>query len=55
VGQGQGAGIGIGLVSMRERAVALGGTLAIESAPGRGTTLEVRLPLREPQSVEEPA
>jgi signal transduction histidine kinase len=33
-----------GLVSMRERAEALGGQFAVHSAPGRGTTVEVRLP-----------
>jgi signal transduction histidine kinase len=35
---------GIGLVGMRERAAILGGTLEIESAPGTGTTLFVRVP-----------
>src|SRR3712207_3641496 len=34
----------LGLQSMRERASNLGGTLEIRSAPGHGTTLEVRLP-----------
>jgi NarL family two-component system sensor histidine kinase LiaS len=34
----------IGLDSMAERAAALGGTLAIESAPGQGTTIRVMLP-----------
>jgi signal transduction histidine kinase len=33
-----------GLVSMRERAEALGGTFAIESTPGKGTSVEIRLP-----------
>jgi PAS domain S-box-containing protein len=32
-----------GIVSMRERAEALGGTLRIDSAPGQGTRLTVRL------------
>ena len=38
---------GIGLVSMRERAIALGATFAIESAPGDGCTIMVTLPLIE--------
>lgn len=37
---------GIGLMSMRERAGAVGGAMAIRSAPGAGTRLEVRAPLR---------
>ena len=35
---------GLGQHTMRERAEALGGTLAVRSAPGRGTTVEVLLP-----------
>lgn len=35
---------GMGLSGMRERALAIGGTLAIHSVPGGGTTVEVRLP-----------
>jgi signal transduction histidine kinase len=34
---------GFGLVSMRERAAAIGGALRIESDPASGTTVEVRL------------
>jgi signal transduction histidine kinase len=34
----------LGLTSMHERATSLGGTLTIDSAPGRGTTVELRLP-----------
>jgi signal transduction histidine kinase len=36
---------GVGLTSMRERAAELGGDFAIDSAPRRGTTVSVRLPL----------
>jgi signal transduction histidine kinase len=35
----------LGLTSMRERAEALGGTLAIDSEPGRGTTVDVEVKL----------
>ena len=35
---------GFGLVSMRERAGALRGSLELQSAPGGGTRLEVNLP-----------
>jgi signal transduction histidine kinase len=31
---------------MRERASLLGGTLEIESSPGRGTTVDVSVPLK---------
>jgi signal transduction histidine kinase len=41
---GPGAG-GLGLLGMRERVALAGGTLEIESAPGRGTTLVARLPV----------
>jgi two-component system sensor histidine kinase UhpB len=41
------AGAGrFGLAGMRERLAALGGTLAIDSRIGAGTTLYVRIPLR---------
>jgi signal transduction histidine kinase len=36
---------GLGLVAMRERASAIGGTLRIESCPGRGTELSLKIPL----------
>jgi signal transduction histidine kinase/HAMP domain-containing protein len=35
----------LGIHGMRERAALLGGTLTIESTPGRGTTVFVRIPL----------
>ncbi|MEZ4866054.1 MAG: GAF domain-containing protein [Caldilineaceae bacterium] len=34
---------GLGLVTMRERAVQLGGILSIDTAPGQGTTVRVQL------------
>jgi signal transduction histidine kinase len=37
-------GGGFGLQSMRERAERLGGTLAIDSSPGAGTRIRVKLP-----------
>jgi PAS domain S-box-containing protein len=37
----------LGLRSMRERAARLGGTLEIESAPGKGTRIRARIPLRD--------
>jgi PAS domain S-box-containing protein len=39
------AGNGLGLVGMKERATLIGGELEIESAPGDGTTIYVRVPL----------
>lgn len=36
---------GLGLKSMAERAELLGGNLAVESVPGRGTCVHVRIPL----------
>jgi signal transduction histidine kinase len=35
---------GSGLTGLRERAEALGGTLKLTSLPGRGTSVDVRLP-----------
>jgi signal transduction histidine kinase len=37
---------GLGLLGMRERTNAVGGTFQISSAPGRGTRIEVVLPLK---------
>ena len=47
-----------GIVGMRERIESLGGRFVLDSAPGRGTTIEIALPLppretRRPPSVEE--
>ncbi|MFE4971144.1 GAF domain-containing sensor histidine kinase [Kitasatospora sp. NPDC056651] len=38
------AGRHLGLASMRDRASAVGGTLTLESAPGRGTLVEMEVP-----------
>ncbi|MGW5481268.1 GAF domain-containing sensor histidine kinase [Streptomyces sp. NPDC004008] len=38
------AGRHLGLVSMRDRASGVGGTLTVESAPGKGTTIEMEVP-----------
>src|SRR5713226_9075281 len=38
---------GLGLIAMQERVSAIGGTLRIDSCPGRGTELSIRVPLEE--------
>ncbi|WP_129838872.1 GAF domain-containing sensor histidine kinase [Streptomyces sp. RFCAC02] len=38
------AGRHLGLVSMRDRAAAVGGTLTVQSAPGEGCTIEMEVP-----------
>jgi signal transduction histidine kinase len=38
----------LGLVGMKERAIALGGHLVIRSSPGKGTAIEVDVPLTTP-------
>ncbi len=38
------AGRHLGLVSMRDRAAAIGGALTVESAPGKGTLIEMEVP-----------
>jgi signal transduction histidine kinase len=43
-----------GLLGMRERAEKIGGTLQIQSAPGRGTTIQVRVPLSQPTISKKP-
>jgi signal transduction histidine kinase len=45
-GPGGGPGGGLGLRGMRERVEALGGRLAVESAPGAGTTIAVTVPVQ---------
>jgi signal transduction histidine kinase len=38
---------GLGMRTMRERAESLGGTVRVVSQPGAGTTIEVKIPLKE--------
>jgi signal transduction histidine kinase len=38
---------GLGLRGMQERVMLAGGNLTLESSPGAGTTLFVRMPVRE--------
>jgi signal transduction histidine kinase len=45
-------GRGLGLVSMNERLEAVGGSLRIHSAPGEGTRLKIKVPIRADGSVE---
>ena len=44
-----GEGAKMALLSVRERAGALGGDLSVTGEPGRGTTVLARVPLRAPQ------
>ena len=46
-------GRGLGLIGMRERTAIIGGTLEIESAPERGTTIFVRVPIATIQNQSE--
>jgi signal transduction histidine kinase len=45
---------GLGLHAMAERVAALGGSLAVESAPGEGTTIAVEVPAPAGESQVEP-
>ncbi len=44
---------GLGLLGIRERAIAAGGEFAIRSAPGHGTHIDIRLPLKQPEQPEQ--
>jgi signal transduction histidine kinase len=50
----QAAGASLGLLGMHERALLIGGQIAIESAPGRGTRVCARFPLPGPSGRAEP-
>lgn len=39
------SGTSLGLLGMRERAALLGGRVAIDGAPGRGTTVQIHVPM----------
>ena len=43
---------GLGLLGMRERVIAAGGEFTSRSAPGHGTHIDVRLPLKQPEQSE---
>ena len=53
LGFGPGSSPGIGLSSMSERARSLGGTLKIESEPGKGTKVRFEMALRQDQKETE--
>ena len=45
---------GVGLTSMRDRLAAVGGELAVVSAPGKGTRVIGRIPLGAPAPAPSP-
>ena len=53
--QGKARQGGIGLVSMRERAIAIGAQFNIISHPGAGTTIEVTVALEAEAQDSQPA
>jgi signal transduction histidine kinase len=46
-GFGEESDPGVGMSSMRERALRLGGELEVESAPGEGTRVRLRVPMHD--------
>ena len=51
IASGGGRTSGLGLSGMKERVALLGGTIAIESAPGKGSTIFVQIPLEASETV----
>lgn len=51
--RGATSGPGVGLFGMEERARLAGGSLRIQSAPGRGTSVKLRVPVDAPEPVHE--
>lgn len=47
--------VGLGLLSMRERVLSLGGNIVVQSAPGRGTRIGVRVGLQPTIGERQPA
>jgi len=45
----------LGLANLRDRTAALGGTFTIDSEPGRGTCLRIRIPISSSDQPQEPA
>ncbi len=46
------AGESLGLLSLQERVQLFGGQIAIDAAPGRGTTIRVRFPVHAPEDMD---
>ena len=49
--ESRGRAPGLGLSGMKERVALLGGTIAFESAPGRGSTIFIQIPLQAPETI----
>ena len=47
-------GRGLGLLGMRERAAGVGGSLVIDSSPGHGTRIHLRIPLAQAEDPGSP-
>jgi signal transduction histidine kinase len=51
IASGPGRTAGLGLSGMKERVALLGGTIAVESAPGRGSTIFIQIPLQASEAI----